>query len=218
MSGANASSEVDPAPCTSMALRTYSRRGLKRRLTSPSRRGEKIPRRARSLEATTSETVNDSERIEVEAESNWIEAKADTNKRRDASLVDSSKHLLSYHSANSGRKRMKFSASECQKTPTELFLEHLGSSTLLTQQIEQQARFERDESKLQDDQLKEVVLLSTEKDDAAEADEIEVAEADEGDAKLDTSLEESALEQPELKSENPESDEDDGELEPLISV
>lgn len=106
MSGNNAAPElVVPSPKTKPPLQTYSRRTLKRRLTiSPTRVHMPMDLDSQTFPSTAPELT---------------------------SGVDRS---LGRETANSGRKRLRLSApAAIGKTPTELFLEHMRTSSMLCQ-------------------------------------------------------------------------------------
>lgn len=213
-----------PAIIAKMPLRTYSRRSPKRRFTFPLRAPKRMSRRTQSL---TSVIVSEAERTELEAGSERPAPQLKSDTKREASQVEHGlKRHFEHQMANPSRKRMRPSASAPQITPTELFLEHLGASAMLTRQLEQQGKLKRDELELQDDQSEEAILLSTEEADAVEVNEDEIVVANEDDVmdanedggKAYASLQDSASERMELKHEDSESNGEDGELKPHKSM
>lgn len=97
-----------------MPLRTYSRRALKRRFTTPPKLVED------SVEDNMSRRTQSFTTIAPESD-------------------DRTKRPFEHQTPNSGRKRMRLSAPVTDgKKTTELFLEYLSSSSILAQKLQQQ--------------------------------------------------------------------------------
>lgn len=139
--------EVVPSPKAKPPLRTYSRRTLKRRLTtSPTR-----------LTGSTTHTHSQS----------FPSTAPELNSGVDRSL--------GHQTAKTGRKRLRVSAPAAfGKTPTELFLEHIGSYSMLCQEKQQEEQ-ELD-LELQDGQADEVAPVVANKDGGVALDDNKPAE------------------------------------------
>lgn len=183
MAGDSNTPEMAHPPESKTPLRTYSRRLLKRRLTSPLLPVRKrVLRRTQSFPAATPEVESGNSRAPE------------------------------HKSANTGRKRTRFSLTTASgKTPTELFLENMSSPFVMSQRIQLQEQGLG--ARLQDDQEDIALLEASQDDDAAfdkQAEEpVKVVEKRESTNEICGTLQAVAAEEVDLNDDNSEEANDD---------